>query len=120
MSPTATPNTVAKNAPNTRYPRVSGVSEAKRMKRSSSPANDTRSAAPPSRVNSFARAWSRCLQRIPFRKVVVMTPLRQRMIEDMQVRNVALNTQRSYLEQVSRFARHFHKSPEQLGRSEER
>jgi len=37
------------------------------------------------------------------------------MIEDMQVRNLALNTQRSYLEQVSRFARHFHKSPEQLG-----
>jgi len=37
------------------------------------------------------------------------------MIEDMQVRNLALNTQRSYLEQVSRFARHFNKSPEQLG-----
>jgi integrase/recombinase XerD len=33
----------------------------------------------------------------------------------MQVRNLALNTQRSYLEQVSRFARHFNKSPEQLG-----
>jgi len=44
-----------------------------------------------------------------------MTPLRQRMIEDMQVRNLALNTQRSYVEQVSRFARHFKKSPEQLG-----
>jgi integrase/recombinase XerD len=44
-----------------------------------------------------------------------MTPLRQRMIEDMQVRNLALNTQRSYVEQVSRFARHFNKSPEQLG-----
>ena len=44
-----------------------------------------------------------------------MTPLRQRMIEDMQVRNLALNTQRAYLEQVSRFSRHFNKSPEQLG-----
>ena len=44
-----------------------------------------------------------------------MTSLRQRMIEDMQVRNLALNTQRSYLDQVSRFARHFNKSPEQLG-----
>lgn len=44
-----------------------------------------------------------------------MTSLRKRMIEDMQVRNLALNTQRSYLEQVSRFARHFNKSPEQLG-----
>jgi site-specific recombinase XerD len=36
------------------------------------------------------------------------------MIEDMQVRNLALNTQRSYVEQVSRIARHFRKSPEQL------
>ncbi len=44
-----------------------------------------------------------------------MTPLRQRMIEDMQVRNLALNTQRAYLEQVSRFSRYFKKSPEQLG-----
>jgi integrase/recombinase XerD len=44
-----------------------------------------------------------------------MTPLRQRMIEDMQVRNLAPNTQRSYLEQVSRFARHFGNSPETLG-----
>src|ERR1017187_10709621 len=44
-----------------------------------------------------------------------MTSLRQRMIEDMQVRNLALNTQRAYLEQVSRFSRHFNKSPEQLG-----
>jgi site-specific recombinase XerD len=37
------------------------------------------------------------------------------MIEDMQVRNLALNTQRAYLEQVTRFSRHFNKSPEQLG-----
>jgi integrase/recombinase XerD len=44
-----------------------------------------------------------------------MTPLRQRMTEDMQVRNLALNTQMSYLQQVTLFARHFHQSPEQLG-----
>src|SRR6266508_6768120 len=44
-----------------------------------------------------------------------MTSLRQRMSEDMQVRNLALNTQMSYVQQVSLFARHFHKSPEQLG-----
>ena len=44
-----------------------------------------------------------------------MTPLRQRMTEDMQVRNLALNTQASYVQQVSLFARHFHKSPELLG-----
>ena len=44
-----------------------------------------------------------------------MTRLRQRMIEDMQVRNLAQNTQTSYLLQVSAFARHFGKSPEALG-----
>ena len=44
-----------------------------------------------------------------------MTPLRQRMSEDMQIRNLALHTQRSYLQQVSQFARHFGKSPELLG-----
>ena len=44
-----------------------------------------------------------------------MTPLRQRMTEDMQVRNLALNTQTSYLRQVSLFARFFNKSPELLG-----
>ncbi len=44
-----------------------------------------------------------------------MTSLRQRMTEDMQVRNLALNTQMSYVQQVSLFARHFDKSPEQLG-----
>jgi integrase/recombinase XerD len=45
----------------------------------------------------------------------MMTPLRQRMTEDMQVRNLALNTQTSYVQQVLLFARHFNKSPEQLG-----
>src|ERR1700686_4985315 len=44
-----------------------------------------------------------------------ITPLRQRMTEDMQVRNLALNTQTSYVQQVSLFARHFNKSPELLG-----
>jgi len=37
------------------------------------------------------------------------------MTEDMQVRNLAPNTQESYLRQVSQFARHFSKSPEVLG-----
>src|SRR6202140_3246361 len=44
-----------------------------------------------------------------------MTSLRTRMTEDMQVRNLALNTQESYLQQVSSFARYFNKSPELLG-----
>jgi integrase/recombinase XerD len=50
-----------------------------------------------------------------FEKEFSMTSLRLRMTEDMQVRNLALNTQTSYLQQVSLFARHFEKSPEQLG-----
>jgi integrase/recombinase XerD len=49
------------------------------------------------------------------RKEFLMTSLRQRMTEDMQVRNLALNTQTCYVQQVSLFARYFHKSPEQLG-----
>ena len=44
-----------------------------------------------------------------------MTPLRQRMLEDMSIRNFAQNTQLSYLQQVSAFARHFECSPEDLG-----
>ena len=47
-----------------------------------------------------------------------MTSLRNRMIEDLQVRNLSTNTQTSYVEQVSRFARHFGKSPEELGPEE--
>jgi integrase/recombinase XerD len=44
-----------------------------------------------------------------------MTSLRQRMTEDMQVRNLSPNTQDSYVQQVSLFARHFNVSPEELG-----
>jgi Phage integrase, N-terminal SAM-like domain/Virulence-associated protein E len=44
-----------------------------------------------------------------------MTPLRRRMIEDMQVRNLAPETQRAYLRQISQLARHFGTSPERLG-----
>ncbi|ACC75633.1 site-specific integrase [Paraburkholderia caribensis] len=47
-----------------------------------------------------------------------MTPLRQRMLHDMQIRNLAENTQKSYLIQVSSFARHFRRSPELLGPEE--
>lgn len=44
-----------------------------------------------------------------------MSPLRHRMIEDMQIRNLAPHTQRAYVQQISQFARHFGKSPELLG-----
>jgi integrase/recombinase XerD len=44
-----------------------------------------------------------------------MTPLRQRMLDDMSIRNFAENTQQSYLQQVSLYARHFKCSPDSLG-----
>jgi integrase/recombinase XerD len=47
-----------------------------------------------------------------------MTSLRQRMIEDMQIRNLAVDTQNTYVLQVSMFARHFGKSAEILGPEE--
>ena len=43
-----------------------------------------------------------------------MTPLRQRMIEDMQLRNFATTTQRSYIHYVADFAKHFNRSPQDL------
>ena len=47
-----------------------------------------------------------------------MTALRQRMLEDMRVRNLSPQTQSSYVLQVSLFARHFGRSPEVLGPEE--
>ena len=47
-----------------------------------------------------------------------MTALRQRMLEDMRVRNLSPHTQSSYVLQVSLFARHFGRSPEELGPEE--
>jgi integrase/recombinase XerD len=47
-----------------------------------------------------------------------MSSLRQRMTEDMQVRNLSPHTQASYKQQVSLFARHFSRSPEALGPEE--
>ena len=54
----------------------------------------------------------------PIPTVRKVSALRQRMIDDMTVRNFAPNTQVSYLHQVNLFARHFDKSPERLGPEE--
>lgn len=47
-----------------------------------------------------------------------MTPLRQRMFEDTQIRNLSPPTQRAYTKHVSRLARHFGRSPAHLGPEE--
>lgn len=47
-----------------------------------------------------------------------MTPLRQDMIEDMEIRQLAESTQDAYVRQVAHFAQHFNKSPEALGPEE--
>lgn len=47
-----------------------------------------------------------------------MTPLRQRMLEDMQLRNFATGTQRSYIHYVESFANYYGMSPERLGLDE--
>ena len=44
-----------------------------------------------------------------------MTPLRQRFIEDMQVRNLAVTTQEVYVNAVAGYAMHFGSSPADLG-----
>jgi integrase/recombinase XerD len=47
-----------------------------------------------------------------------MTPLRQRMIEDMQLRGLSKTTQQSYVGAVKRLAKHYGKSPEQITEEE--
>lgn len=47
-----------------------------------------------------------------------MTPLRQRMLEDMQLRGLAARTQVAYVGAVAQLAQHYGKSPEQIGEEE--
>src|SRR5437867_9844530 len=50
----------------------------------------------------------------------IMTPLRQRFIDDLRLRNYAKRTIDTYVGQVAAFARHFGRSPELLGADEVR
>ncbi len=47
-----------------------------------------------------------------------MTPLRQRMLEDMQLRGLSARTQEAYARAVWQLAQHYRRSPEQLGDEE--
>jgi integrase/recombinase XerD len=56
--------------------------------------------------------------RCPLAQELSMSPLRRRLVEDMQIRNLSGHTQRAYVEQVVRFGRYFRRSPEHLGPAE--
>ena len=43
-----------------------------------------------------------------------MTPLRQRMLEDMQLRGFSARTQECYARAVRQLAEHYHRSPDEL------
>jgi integrase/recombinase XerD len=47
-----------------------------------------------------------------------MTPLRQRMLEDLRIRNYSPSTVRAYIRCVADFAQHFDKPPDKLGSEE--
>jgi len=44
-----------------------------------------------------------------------MTPLRQRMVDELRLRNYADNTVERYVDSVESFARYFHRSPDRMG-----
>ena len=49
-----------------------------------------------------------------------MTPLRQRYIEDLRLKNFSPKTIKVYVHAVSKFASHFGRSPDQLSQQEVR
>jgi integrase/recombinase XerD len=47
--------------------------------------------------------------------MVTTSPLRQRMLQALRIRNLSLRTTRTYISLVSRFAQHFRRPPDRLG-----
>jgi len=47
-----------------------------------------------------------------------MTPLRNRMMEDMQLHGLAESTQRAYVSSIAKLANHYHKSPDLISEDE--
>ena len=47
-----------------------------------------------------------------------ISPLRQRMLDALQLRGMAPRTQETYIDAVSRLARHYHRSPDLLSADE--
>jgi len=56
--------------------------------------------------------------RIPMKRRKIMTELRRRMLEDLQLAGFALKTQKSYVDAVQRLARYYKQSPDQLTEEE--
>ena len=57
---------------------------------------------------------------LAFEGEVVMTPLRQRLVDDLRLRNYSPRTIEIYVAHVARFAKHFGRSPDLLGPDEMR
>jgi integrase/recombinase XerD len=49
---------------------------------------------------------------------IVMTKLRQKMLEDMQLRGMSAETQRAYVLAVKLLAKHYNRSPDQITEAE--
>ena len=54
----------------------------------------------------------------PVQSDVVMSILRQKLIDELEVRGLSRNTQESYLGYISRLSRHYHRSPDQISDEE--
>src|SRR3990172_10102943 len=62
---------------------------------------------------SDTRSPSREARPLP-REEIVMTRLRQRMLEDMQLRGLSARMQGCYVQAVRQLADHYHRSPDQI------